>query len=73
YIDGALFGTPTLGLARSDVASNLNNPSYANSGFLLMAPVATLTAGTHAVTVVAIDSGGRSVTLGPLSITVTSP
>jgi subtilase family serine protease len=73
YIDGSLFGTPTLGLSRADVASYFGKPSYANSGFQLIASAASLSAGTHSVTVVAIDSGGRSSTFGPLSITVTSP
>ncbi|HEY1257362.1 MAG TPA: chitobiase/beta-hexosaminidase C-terminal domain-containing protein, partial [Terracidiphilus sp.] len=71
YIDGALFGTPTVGIARSDVASYLNKPAYGNSGFQLIASVASLSIGTHAVTVIAIDSGGRSTTLGPLSINIT--
>jgi subtilase family serine protease len=70
YIDGNLFGTPTLGLSRADVASYLNKPAYTNSGFSLTASVASLAPGTHAVTVVAIDSGGRSSTFGPISITV---
>jgi hypothetical protein len=73
YIDGVLFGTPTLGISRADVASAFSNPSYAKSGFNLVAPAASLSIGTHAVTVVAIDSGGRSTSLGPLSISVTSP
>ncbi len=70
YIDGSLFGTPTLDLARPDVASYFGKPSYANSGFQLVASAASLSVGTHAVTVVAIDSGGRSITLGPLTITI---
>ncbi|MGO9775296.1 MAG: Ig-like domain repeat protein [Terracidiphilus sp.] len=70
YIDGSLIGTPTLGLARPDVAAYFNNPSYASSGFQLVYSAAALSAGTHAVTVVAIDSGGRSTTFGPATITV---
>ena len=54
YVDGTLFGTPTLNIARADVASYLNKPAYANSGFLLVASAASLSVGTHAVTVVAI-------------------
>ncbi|MGB7987043.1 MAG: chitobiase/beta-hexosaminidase C-terminal domain-containing protein [Terracidiphilus sp.] len=73
YVDGVFFGTPTLGLSRTDVASYFNNSSWANSGYQLIASVANLSAGTHTVTVVAIDSGGRSTTLGPLTISVTSP
>ena len=73
YIDGALLGTPTLGIARPDVASYLHNQAYANSGFQLVASAASFLAGSHAVTVVAIDSGGRSTTLGPVSINVTAP
>ena len=72
YIDGSLIGTPTLGLARADVAAYFNNPSYADSGFQLVYSVAALSTGTHAVTVVAIDSGGRSTTFGPATITVTT-
>jgi hypothetical protein len=71
YIDGSLLGTPTLGIARPDVASYFGKPSYANSGFNLVSSAATLSVGTHAVTVVATDSGGRSTTFGPLTITVT--
>jgi hypothetical protein len=71
YVDGNLFGTPTLGLSRPDVASGLNNSAYANSGFKLVASAGSLSMGTHAVTVIAIDTGGRSTTIGPISITVT--
>jgi hypothetical protein len=53
------------------VASYFNKPAYANSGFQLIASAASLAVGTHSVTVVAVDSGGRSTTLGPLTITVT--
>jgi hypothetical protein len=72
YIDGSLIGTPTLGLARTDVAAYFNNPSYTNSGFQLVYSASALSTGTHAVTVVAIDSGGRSTTFGPATITVTA-
>ena len=72
YIDGTLAGTPTLGLARPDVAAAFGNSAYTDSGYQLMHSAAGLSVGTHAVTVVAIDSGGRSTTLGPLTITVTS-
>ncbi len=71
YIDGILIGTPTLGIARPDVAAAYNNAAYTNSGYQLLYSAATLSLGTHAVTVVAIDSGGRSTTLGPVTITVT--
>lgn len=72
YIDGALIGAPTLGLARADVAAYFNNPSFTSSGFKLVYSAAALSTGTHAVTVVAIDTGGRSTTFGPRSITVTA-
>ena len=71
YIDGTSIGTPTLGLARPDVAAAYGKTAYTNSGYQLVYSVASLSPGTHAVTVVAIDSGGRSTTLGPLTITVT--
>jgi hypothetical protein len=53
------------------VASSFNKAAYTNSGFQLVYSAAALSTGTHAVTVVAIDSGGRSTTLGPRTITIT--
>jgi sugar lactone lactonase YvrE len=70
YLDGNLAGTPTLGIARADVAAAYNNAAYTKSGYLFFYPATSLSAGTHAFTVVAIDSGGRSTTFGPLSITI---
>jgi subtilase family serine protease len=70
YIDGSLVGTPTLGIARPDVAAYLGNPAYTNSGYQLLYPVASLSLGAHAATVVAYDLGGRSTTYGPLAFTV---
>lgn len=70
YIDGTLAGTPTLGIARSDVAAAFSNTAYTNSGYRLLYPVSTLSLGAHAVTAVAIDSGGNSTTFGPLTFTV---
>ena len=72
YIDGTLVGTPTLGIARPDVAAAYSNSAYANSGYQLLYSAATLSAGSHAVTVVAIDSGGTSTTFGPRTMTVTA-
>jgi N-acetylneuraminic acid mutarotase len=70
YIDGNSVGTPTLGLARPDVAAAFSNAGYLDSGYTLIYPVAALSLGSHAVTVIAIDSGGRSTTFGPLAFTV---
>jgi sugar lactone lactonase YvrE len=70
YIDGNLIGTPTLGIARPDVTAAYNNAAYTNSGYSLTYAVAALSLGSHGVTVVAIDSGGRSTTFGPLMFTV---
>jgi hypothetical protein len=72
-IDGVSTGTPTLGIARPDVASHYNNPAYANSGFAFSYPANSLTQGQHAVTVVGVDSHSVSTTLGPLNITVAAP
>ena len=72
YVDGVLFGTPTLGIARPDVATAYNNTAYTNSGYQLISSVSSLALGTHGVTVIAIDSSGRSTTFGPLSINVTT-
>ena len=62
-------GTPTLGIARPDVAT-AKGAAYLDSGFQLSYSAAGLALGSHAVTVVAIDSGNRSTTFGPLDITV---
>jgi hypothetical protein len=69
YIDGNLVGTPTLGIALPGVAAAYG-AAYLNSGYQLTYSAATLAPGSHAVTVVAIDSGGRSSTFGPLNFTV---
>ncbi|HEY2861504.1 MAG TPA: NHL repeat-containing protein [Terracidiphilus sp.] len=68
-VDGASIGTPTLGITRSDVAAKFGS-AYLSSGYKLVYPAASLSLGTHQVTVVAVDAGGRSTTLGPLTITV---
>ena len=70
YVDGASIGTPTLGIARPDVASARGNSAYLKSGYVLLYPAATLALGAHQVTVIAIDAGGRSTTFGPLAFTV---
>jgi hypothetical protein len=72
YVDGnpvALAGPPILGGARPGVAAAYG-AAYLNSEFQLTFSASTLALGPHAVTVVAIDSGGRSTTLGPLAFTV---
>jgi hypothetical protein len=72
YIDGVSYGTPTLGVSRPDVVSYSGNSAYAASGYTFTLAASTLAPGTHAVTVVAIDSAGQTTTFGPLSITVTA-
>jgi hypothetical protein len=72
-IDGVAVGTPTLGIARPDVVTGQNNPAYAKCGFNFVYAANQLKAGSHAVTVVGVDSHGLSVTLGPRNITVLSP
>jgi sugar lactone lactonase YvrE len=70
YVDGNLAGTPTLGVARPDVAAAYSNAAYLDSGYTLTNSVAALSLGSHAVTVIAIDLGGRSTTFGPLAFTI---
>ena len=72
YIDGTLFGTPTTGISRPDVAAAYNNPAYTNSGYQLVMSSSALTLGSHSVTVIAIDVNNRSTTFGPLTINVTA-
>jgi hypothetical protein len=72
YVDGnlvSLAGAPILGGARPGVAAAYG-AAYLNSEFQLTFSASTLALGSHAVTVVVIDSGARSTTLGPLNITV---
>ena len=72
YVDGnlvSLAGAPILGGARPGVAAAYG-AAYLNSEFQLTFSASTLALGSHAVTVVVIDSGGRSTTLGPINITV---
>jgi streptogramin lyase len=67
--DGASIGTPTLGIARPDVAAAYGS-AYLDSGYKLLYPASSLALGTHQVTVVAIDSSGQTTTFGPRTITV---
>jgi hypothetical protein len=70
YIDGTSVAAPTLGIATPTVATKYSNAAYAHAGFELLYPATSLALGNHQVTVVAVDSGGRSITLGPVSFTV---
>lgn len=70
YIDGISKGKPTMGLLRPDIVAKFNNPAYAHAGFKHTYPVGSLASGMHTVTVVAIDSGGRSKTIGPRTFSV---
>jgi hypothetical protein len=72
YVDGTLFGTPTTGISRPDVAAVNNNPAFLNSGYQLVAATSALALGFHNVTVTAVDSTGRSTTFGPLKIDIVS-
>jgi len=58
-----------MGIVRPDVAA-AKGAAYLDSGYQLSYSAATLALGSHSVTVVAIDSGSRSTTFGPLKITV---
>ncbi|HEY2857637.1 MAG TPA: NHL repeat-containing protein, partial [Terracidiphilus sp.] len=69
YVDGTSIGAPTLELPRATIAAEYGD-AFLNSGYLLLYPAASLSLGKHKVTVVAIDSGGRSTTLGPRIFTV---
>ena len=46
-IDGQTIGTATLGVSRPDVASNLNRPDYANSGWTYSGPLTGISPGSH--------------------------
>ncbi len=75
-IDGTPIGNATLGQARSDIANYYNRPDLLNSGWSLSAPLPSLVAGNHTVTVVAYDADapGVSAQIGsPLTITIGYP
>ncbi|MGC2639491.1 MAG: hypothetical protein WA294_20070 [Acidobacteriaceae bacterium] len=70
YIDGKSAGTPTLGIARNDVAAFYQNAAYTNSGYQILDSASDLSLGKHSATVVATDSAGRSTTFGPVAFKV---
>ena len=70
YIDDVLAGTPTLGIASPSVAAMYGNPAYGHAKYQFLYPATSLAAGAHWVTVIAVDSGGRSTTFGPNIFTV---
>jgi subtilase family serine protease len=70
YVDGVSIGTPTLGISRPDVVSATGNSTYANSGFVLTYSAASLSLGSHTVTVKATNSGGVTTTFPGKTITV---
>ncbi|HEY4357180.1 MAG TPA: hypothetical protein VGN16_15630 [Acidobacteriaceae bacterium] len=72
YVDGKAVGAPTLGISRPDIATTSGNPAYTNSGFKLVASTSALALGTHAVTVVAVDSVSHTTTLGPVNFNLVS-
>ncbi len=72
-IDGNLGGLATLGLPRPDVAAYFNNPAWTNTGFSFTTKVSGFTPGSHEVSAIATDSLNLSTTLGPLTITITTP
>jgi hypothetical protein len=70
YIDGALVGNASTGLARADVSAAFNNPNYANSGWSFVYSASYLGAGTHTVSAIATDTLGASTNLGSKTITI---
>src|SRR5664280_1797179 len=70
-VDGTAIGNATLGGARPDVATALNNAAYTNSGWTFSFAALSLSVGTHTVSVVVTDSLNLSTTIGIKSITVT--
>jgi hypothetical protein len=72
YIDGNSIGTPTLGIARPDVAAAYGS-AYANSGFTMTYSASSLSVGSHSISVVGINSHSVQTALGPLTINVVKP
>jgi hypothetical protein len=70
YIDDTLAGNPTLGIASPTVAATCHKAAYGHAKYQFLYPAASLAAGAHWVTVIAVDSGGRSTTFGPEIFTV---
>jgi len=70
YVDGALAGTATYGVSRPDVCSAYpGRPGCPNVGYTYSLNTATLTAGSHTITVTATDSASPADT-GSSSVTV---
>ncbi len=72
-IDGVSVGTPTLDVTRLDIEAIYKLAVLGQSGFTFFYPAKLLTTGNHVVTVVGVTSAPMPTTLGPLTITVTSP
>jgi|HubBroStandDraft_2_1064218.scaffolds.fasta_scaffold672950_1 hypothetical protein len=66
----SLAGKATLGIASPSVAANYHNTAFGHAKYQLLYPAASLATGAHWVTVIAVDSGGRSTTFGPSLFTV---
>ena len=71
-IDGTPVGSAqSMGLSRPDVATAFNDPRYTNSGWsFTLQNIGPLTAGTHTVSAVAVDSKNATSTIGSQTITV---
>ena len=72
-IDGVSVGIPTLDVARLDIEAIYKYAPIGESGFTFTYPAKLLTTGNHVITVVGVTSAPTPTTLGPLTITVTSP
>ena len=69
-VDGQPFAAATLGVARADVASYYNNPSWSNTGYVSDVSAATLALGPHTVSAYATDHTGLVTNFGTYNITV---
>ena len=57
-------------IASPTVAATYHKAAYGHAKYQFLYPAASLATGTHWVTVIAVDSGGRSTTFGPDVFTV---
>lgn len=70
-IDGSPVGNATLGIAEASIAKTYG-AGYLSSGWTYTVPGGSLSAGTHTVSAVIYDNGGRTRQLATRTITVTA-
>jgi hypothetical protein len=72
YVDGALRGAATLGIARQDVAAAYPHLAPVDCGWTYALDSTTLTNGAHTIVVHVTDSSNNDAVLAPILVTVSN-